>query len=221
MTDERDFLGCDALSGGNLKANCDEECELRFFNEALKFAVGGLKSFMDSIQKPDDSRAMLKAIFISGGHDYWGRQGEGRLCSGITSVAEVECVAGKGLMGDRYFGYRENFKGQVTFFQDEVFQEIRQEFKLAKLPGSVFRRNLLVSGLDLAALKGREFDFQGLRFEGAQECKPCDWMNRAVAPGTEDFMKKGFRGGLRAKILTSGILRVERSWFSLRKMKEI
>ncbi len=153
-------------------------------------------------------KARLMHIYISSGHDYWGRNGEGRLQNGIQEVRKVECVAGMGLRGDRYFGYRPDYKGQVTFFDMQVVGDIRQLFKLAKLPASVFRRNLIVQGMNLRECLGRRFQFQGLEFEGSQECKPCPWMDRAVAPGTEEYMKSHFRGGLRAKILTSGTLHV-------------
>lgn len=152
--------------------------------------------------------ARLHFIFVSPGHDYWGKQGEGRLQNGIQSLREVECVAGKGLRGDRYFGYRPDFKGQVTFFSQEIVEEARGHFKLPKLPASVFRRNLIVEGADLSQWMGKRFIFQGVEFEGAQECKPCDWMNRVIAPGGEDFLKGKFRGGLRAKVISSGTLRV-------------
>lgn len=153
--------------------------------------------------------AKLRRIYISAGHDYWGRQGEGRLQHGISSVEEVECVAGKGLRGDRYFDERPNGKGQVTFFDQAVFEEVRRLFKLPKLPSSVFRRNLIVEGVSLAEWNKRRFVFQGVEFEGTQECTPCVWMDRAVAPGVQEYLKSQFRGGLRARVITSGILRVE------------
>ncbi len=153
--------------------------------------------------------ARLVEIIISPGHDYWGRQGEGRLQSGVIHCPEVECVAGKGLRGDRYFGYRENFKGQVTFFDHAVHERIKELFKLPRLPASVFRRNLIVAGADLKSLIGKRFLFQGILFEGSQECRPCHWMDRVVTEGVEEFMKKEARGGLRAKILTSGHLKLD------------
>lgn len=165
-----------------------------------------------NMQHPDDTpawRAKLRHIYISSGHDYWGRQGEGRLQSGISSVDEVECVAGMGLRGDRYYGYKTDYKGQVTFFDAAVVEEVRRLFKLPKLPASVFRRNVIVEGIGLKEWLGRRFTFQGVEFEGCQECKPCHWMDRAVADGTEDFLKGKFRGGLRARIITSGVLRVD------------
>jgi MOSC domain-containing protein YiiM len=155
-------------------------------------------------------KAELRHIFISAGHDYWGRQGEGRMQHGITSPPEIECEAGMGLRGDRYFGVRPGYKGQVTFFDAGVVEEVRRIFKLPNLPDSVFRRNLIVSGVILGEWNGRRFRFQGVEFEGSQECTPCDWMDRVVAPGARDFLKTNFRGGLRAKVITSGTLRVGR-----------
>lgn len=150
----------------------------------------------------------LRRIFISAGHDYWGLQGEGRLQHGIGEVAEVECVAGKGLRGDRYYDHRADYKGQVTFFDEAVVEAIRREFKLPKLPASVFRRNLLVRGVELKRWLGRRFVLQGVEFEGSQECKPCEWMDRVIAEGAQAFLKSGFRGGLRAKVIAGGTLRV-------------
>ena len=53
---------------------------------------------------------------------------------------------------------------------------------------------------------GREFEIQGVRFLGTGECSPCHWQNEAFAPGAEDALQG--RGGLRAKILSDGMLRV-------------
>ena len=171
-----------------------------------------LKSGMEELQEgqaaPGQMFAELVHIYISPGHDYWGRRGEGRLQNGIRTPASVECVAGKGIVGDRYFGYRENFKGQATFFDMATVEAVREEFKLPKLPASVFRRNFVVRGADLREWMGRRFIFQGVVFEGCQECKPCHWMDRVVDEGAEAFLKKGFGGGLRAKVISSGTLRL-------------
>jgi len=48
---------------------------------------------------------------------------------------------------------------------------------------------------------------QGVTFAGVGECSPCHWMDDAIAPGAEAGLQG--RGGLRARILTSGKLRVE------------
>jgi len=156
-----------------------------------------------------DWRATLVEIWISPGNDFRGHYGGPRGEHGIQGLTEVECVAGMGLKGDRYFGYKPDFKGQVTFFDEAAVKAVRERFNQPELSSEVFRRNLIVHGVDLSAWVGRRFRFQGVEFEGSEECKPCDWMDQAAAPGTEDFLKQGFRGGLRARILSNGVLRVE------------
>jgi hypothetical protein len=160
---------------------------------------------------PDDPipewQADLLEIWISPGHDFRGHFGGPRGDHGITAVPEVECVAGMGLRGDRYFGHKQDFKGQVTFFDAAAIQAVREHFAMPDLSGAVFRRNLIVQGVDLTAWVGRRFRFQGVEFEGSEECRPCHWMDQAVAPGAEEFLKTHGRGGLRARILSDGTLR--------------
>jgi MOSC domain-containing protein YiiM len=71
---------------------------------------------------------------------------------------------------------------------------------------SVFRRNVVVEGIDLDQLLARRFTLGGVEFEGTGEARPCHWMNAVVAPGAEDWLMG--RGGLRAKVLTDGKLSV-------------
>jgi molybdopterin synthase catalytic subunit len=154
-------------------------------------------------------RADLLEIWISAGNDFRGRHEKGRLDHGIVGVSEIECVAGMGLRGDRYFGYKPDFKGQVTFFDAAAVDAARLKFSQPNLSSSVFRRNLIVRGVDLRAWMGKRFRFQGIDFEASEECKPCYWMDEAVAPGAEAFLKENFRGGLRARILTDGVLKAK------------
>jgi molybdopterin synthase catalytic subunit len=153
-------------------------------------------------------QAELLEIWISDGNDFRGRHEMGRLEHDIRGVAEIECVAGMGLRGDRYFGYKPDFKGQVTFFDADAVEAVRDHFSRPDLSSSVFRRNLIVRGIDLGAWVGKRFRFQGIDFEATEECKPCYWMDEVVAPGAEEFLKGNFRGGLRARILSDGMLRV-------------
>jgi MOSC domain-containing protein YiiM len=147
-------------------------------------------------------------LFISPGHNFFGRHGQPAGENPTVEVAEVECVAGQGIKGDRFFGFKENYKGQITFFAQEIFDALCAELKLSgKSPGAT-RRNVITEGADLNALIGQEFEIQSMKFRGVAECSPCHWMNQAFAPGAENFLQN--RGGLRAQILTDGILRVEK-----------
>ncbi len=146
-------------------------------------------------------------IFISSGHAYWTKDGEEPFGHAIQEVSEVECMAGRGLRGDRHAVGKPNRKGQITFISESAIEAIRSEFQLPQLPCSVFRRNIVVRGADLSKLLNERFEIQGVWFMGSQECKPCKWMDQVVAPGAKKFMQHEFRGGLRAKILCDGILR--------------
>ena len=144
-------------------------------------------------------------LYISPEHNFFGHHGQPAGRAPVIEVDSVECVAGRGLVGDRFFGWKENYKGQVTFFAQEVYESLCAQFQVAGLKPSVFRRNLITRGVDLNALIGQEFEIQGVRFAGVEESKPCYWMNQAFAEGAEEAMKGN--GGLRARILSSGVLR--------------
>ncbi len=120
-------------------------------------------------------------------------------------VAELACVAGRGILGDRFFDYRPDYPGQITFFAREVFEELKQTFHLPTAQPAATRRNVIVRGMELPELIDREFCVQGIWFRGSAECKPCYWMDGVLAPGTEVWLRG--RGGLRARILTDGVLR--------------
>ncbi|HYF35836.1 MAG TPA: MOSC domain-containing protein [Prosthecobacter sp.] len=144
-------------------------------------------------------------LYISPEHTYFGHHGRPAGTAPMTEVPEVECVAGKGLVGDRFFGYKDGYKGQATFFAHEVYERLCEQLKVKNVPPSVFRRNAITQGVDLNALIDQEFEVQGVRFYGTQECSPCYWMDQAFAPGAEAALKGN--GGLRARILSTGVLR--------------
>ena len=118
----------------------------------------------------------------------------------------IECVAGSGIVGDRFFNFKPDYSGQITFFSWEIYERLCRELNLQK-PTWVFRRNVIVSGVDLNSLIGQEFEVQGVRFLGRKECSPCYWMDQAFGPGAEKALQG--QGGLRAAILTGGTLRVD------------
>jgi MOSC domain-containing protein YiiM len=146
----------------------------------------------------------LHHIYISDGHRFFGRHGLGPAEHAVREVRTVECVAGQGLRGDRFFASAKYPHGQVTLFSQEVFHELRLALGLEDAHPSALRRNLLVSGADLNGLIGREFELQGVRLYGVEECRPCYWMNTALGPGAEEWLRG--RGGLRCRALTTGWL---------------
>lgn len=145
-------------------------------------------------------------LYISEAHNYFGHHGMPAGEAPMLEVDAVECVAGAGIRGDRFFNYKPDYKGQITFFAGEHLQQMWDELQLpaeARDP-SATRRNVITEGLNLNALIGQEFELQGVRFLGMEECRPCYWMNGAIHSEAEAWMRG--RGGLRAKILTDGTL---------------
>lgn len=149
--------------------------------------------------------ATIESLWISPGHDFKGRHGRSRLDHGVTSVEAIECHAGRGLVGDRYYDYRPDFKGQLTLFAAEVWEALEADLGLEGVDPSAFRRNVLLRGLELNQLIGREFRLGEVLLFGTEESRPCYWMDEAIGPGACAWMAG--RGGLRAKILCDGWLR--------------
>lgn len=154
--------------------------------------------------------ADIRHIFISPGHNYFGRPKDGPGVHPTHDVAQVEVRAGLGLVGDRYYGVAAHFNAQVTFVAWEVFAEVQRALGAHELSPVLLRRNIVVEGIPLNQLIGQEFtivDASGamVRLQGASHCAPCAWMDAALGPGAWQLLKG--RGGLRARILSDGVLR--------------
>lgn len=149
----------------------------------------------------------IRYIYISEQHNYFGHHNQPAGTSEIVEVPEANLVEGKGIEGDRFFDYKENYKGQVTFFEYETFRDLQDRFGVFDRGPEAFRRNLITEGVDLNTLIGQEFEVQGIRFEGVEEARPCYWMEQAFCEGAEESLRG--KGGLRARVLSSGVLRSE------------
>ncbi len=144
-------------------------------------------------------------LFTSPGHNYFGHHGLPPGEHLAVEHDEIELLAGRGIEGDRFLDFKDGYKGQITFIDQAVVEAVRFHAMNPGLPALSFRRNVVIDGLDLTALVGKQFRLGGLLFEGTQECSPCHWMDEACGtPGTEKLMKG--QGGLRCRILDSGTL---------------
>lgn len=150
------------------------------------------------------SQVELTHFFISSGHNYFGRHGKGSKDYEIIACDEIELVAGRGVVNDRFFDYEEDYKGQITFFDHAVYERVKEKFRLNDLDPSAFRRNVVIKGVDLNELIGEKFTLGEIELTGSQEAKPCYWMDEACAPGVDRFLR-GF-GGLRCRITRGGKL---------------
>ena len=122
----------------------------------------------------------------------------------MHEVGEVSAVTGVGLVGDRYAG--SSGERGVTLIQAEHLPAIAALSGHERVTAALLRRNLVVSGLPLVALKGRRFRIGGVLLEGVADCDPCSRMEDALGPGGYNAMRG--HGGLCARILEGGVLRV-------------
>jgi len=127
----------------------------------------------------------ISHLFISAGHNYFGRHEKPPGEHPIIEVERIQCVTAKGIAGDRFFGFKKQYKGQITFFEEEVYQDLCLRFGVRDRSPEAFRRNVITRGVRLNELIGKEFELQGIRFFGNEECRPCYWMDLAFAPGAE------------------------------------
>jgi MOSC domain-containing protein YiiM len=157
---------------------------------------------------PHSYSITLEHIFISPGHNYFGRPKDGPGSHTTTDVDEVMACAGLGLMGDRFFGVPAHFDAQVSFIAGEVLDALREALGLAQMDYALPRRNIVTRGVNLNQLIGREFAIASggdvVHLEGVKPCSPCAWMDAGFGPGALAFLRG--RGGLRARILTDGAL---------------
>jgi MOSC domain-containing protein YiiM len=144
-------------------------------------------------------------LFISSGHNYLGHHDQPAGEHPSVAVGKIECIAGRGIRGDRFFDYQPDYKGQITFFAMEVIEALARELDLAGVRPEFTRRNVFTRGTDLNRLIGVEFEMQGGRFAGTEECRPCYWMNQAFGDERVEAWLRG-RGGLRARILKDSVL---------------
>lgn len=121
----------------------------------------------------------------------------------MRPVDMVHAETGGGLAGDRYASG--SGKRGVTLIQAEHLPAIAALSGHAEVAPSTLRRNLLVSGIPLVALKGRRFRIGEVLLEGTDACDPCSRMEAALGPGGYNAMRG--MGGLCARILEGGVIR--------------
>ncbi len=128
----------------------------------------------------------------------------------MKSVNKVKAVPGKGLEGDRYFSskgtysHRSGPDREVTLIELEAIEAVRRDYDIPLEPQET-RRNILTKGVPLNHLVGKTFKVGQVLMKGIRLCEPCQHFEKlAKKPGALKALIH--RGGLRAQILTEGII---------------
>lgn len=123
---------------------------------------------------------------------------------------QVNAVVGKGLEGDRYFSGQGTFsKGdpanEVTLIETEAIDALERDYDI-KLSPAETRRNLVTEGIALNHLVGKDFRIGAVGLRGIRLCEPCGHLEKLTVEGVERGLRH--RGGLRAQVVTGGIIQV-------------
>ncbi len=148
----------------------------------------------------------ISHIYASPEHHYFTREKFDVGNAPTNDLDRVYLKEGKGIAGDRF----EFSKYPITFISEEVMREVCSELELSYDP-SLFRRNVVISGLNLTQLIGKRFAIadvstdESVVFEGVEHCAPCTWMNAVMKKGAFGLMSG--RGGLRVRVIKEGPLK--------------
>lgn len=128
----------------------------------------------------------------------------------MISVPQVRVVPGRGLEGDRYFkatgtySQKAGADREVTLIEIEAMEALKRDYEIEFQAGNS-RRNIVTRGVPLNHLVGREFQVGNVSLRGLRLCEPCGHLEEVSGQP----VRKGLvhRGGLRAQVLTEGIIR--------------
>jgi MOSC domain-containing protein YiiM len=147
-------------------------------------------------------------LLVSPDHAYFGRARDGAADVPSTDADRVEVVAGKGIVGDRFFGKAAHLDAAVTLMSIEALEAIAADLGTPRFDPLLPRRNVVLRGAQLAPLQGVEFALESrgalIRLWGGRPANPCAWMDRVLAKGAHAAMRG--RGGLRCRPLSDGFL---------------
>ncbi|MEV7663452.1 MOSC domain-containing protein [Paenarthrobacter sp. NPDC089316] len=147
-------------------------------------------------------------LLVSPAHAYFGRAREGAADVPTADADRAEVVAGKGIVGDRFFGKAAHMDAAVTLFSIEALEAMAAELGAGPFDPLRTRRNVVIRGVELAPLLGHEFsiesDGDAVRLKAGRPAHPCAWMDQMLAPGAHKAMRG--RGGVRCQVISSGVL---------------
>ena len=124
----------------------------------------------------------------------------------MESVEGAEAVPGNGLVGDRFLGRGDESKRQVTLIQAEHLVAIGSFLGGGPIDPALLRRNIVVSGVNLLALKDKRFRIGDALLEYTGSCHPCSRMEEALGPGGYNALRG--HGGITARVVDGGLIRV-------------
>jgi MOSC domain-containing protein YiiM len=111
-----------------------------------------------------------------------------------------------GLSDDRYNKGNAESKRQVTLIQHEHLQAVASFLGKESIDPALVRRNIVVKGINLNALKGKQFKIGEAILEMTGFCFPCSRMEENLGKGGYNAMRG--HGGITCRVIQEGAIRV-------------
>jgi MOSC domain-containing protein YiiM len=128
----------------------------------------------------------------------------------VESRDRVDVRAGLGIVGDRYFGKPAHRDASATVIAAEAVEALAAELGSGPLDPLASRRNVVLRGAEVEALRGQLFGLDCGEGEvvllGGRPANPCAWLDLVLAAGAHRGMRG--RGGVRCAPRTDGVLRL-------------
>ena len=148
----------------------------------------------------------IVGLLASPRHRYDGRPGTEVPAQDVDRRNELTIRGGFGVVGDRYAGRPAHRDASVTVLAVESLEAVAAELGVPPFDPLLARRNVVLRGADVDALRGRTFTLGGVTLLGGRAANPCRWMDVVLAPGAHRGMRG--RGGVRCRPLSDGVLRL-------------
>jgi len=158
---------------------------------------------MSKLNPESPLRALMETFPRAGRLDWIGLR-PGRRAP-LSEVTHVEVQADHGLSGD-HKSTRAGGKRQVTLIQAEHLAAVAALLGRDAVDPALVRRNLVVSGINLLALRDERFEIGGVLFEGTGLCEPCSRMEEVLGAGGYNAMRG--HGGILARVISGGIINI-------------
>jgi len=120
----------------------------------------------------------------------------------MISVDSVIALEGLGLEGDRRTKGRPGTARQVTFISEEHLNVVATLLKQEHILPELVRRNIVLSGININALRYKSFQIGEAVFQTSAYCPPCSRMDENL--GEHGFASMLGHGGICAKIVKTG-----------------
>jgi MOSC domain-containing protein YiiM len=182
-----------------LKNESPESEKLNFSELVFSSTFQNTYSTMELLPKEKSFMALFNNFIQAGTVQWIGIRLQSR--APMQALTETKAVMG-GLLNDRYNKGNAEAKRQVTLIQYEHLAAVASFLGKESIDPALVRRNIVAKGINLNALKGKQFSIGDAILETTGLCFPCSRMEENLGKGGYNAMRG--HGGITCKVIKEG-----------------